>query len=171
MLAGAIALGIKSPEVVRLSALVSAFSSLVSITAARSEVAALLALGDYGATLYLGGDFSRVHEFPRHGLAAVSTIDGKPTAWKPSVDGDVYTLVPHGGRVFVGGDFEAVDGLPVDLLAHSLEGDGYLTYNLNKHVGARFGVRAWDASHVWGSPLNTGSITNVGPYLGGTARF
>ena len=55
--------------------------------------------------------------------------------------------------------------------AHSLELDGYAMFNFNKHVGAQIGVRGWDASHVWGSPLNTGSITIVGPYFGGTARF
>jgi|KBSMisStandDraft_5_1062788.scaffolds.fasta_scaffold01196_10 hypothetical protein len=55
--------------------------------------------------------------------------------------------------------------------AHSLEIDGYVMYNFNKHVGAQVGVRAWDASHVWNSPLNTGSFTVVGPYFGGTARF
>jgi hypothetical protein len=55
--------------------------------------------------------------------------------------------------------------------AHSLEIDGYGTYNLNKHVGVRVGVRAWDASHVWGSPLNTGEVTVVGPYFAGTVRF
>ncbi|HUK34242.1 MAG TPA: hypothetical protein VLV86_10045 [Vicinamibacterales bacterium] len=55
--------------------------------------------------------------------------------------------------------------------AHSLEIDGNVTYNFNKHVGAQIGVRAWDAGHVWNSPLNTGSITVVGPYVGGTGRF
>jgi hypothetical protein len=55
--------------------------------------------------------------------------------------------------------------------AQSLEIDGNFTYNLNKHVGAQIGVRAWDASHTWGSPLNTGSITVVGPYVGGVGRF
>ena len=55
--------------------------------------------------------------------------------------------------------------------ARSLELDGYAMFNFNKHVGAQIGVRAWDASHVWSSPLNTGSVTIVGPYVGGTARF
>jgi len=55
--------------------------------------------------------------------------------------------------------------------AHSAEIDGYATYNFNKHVGASVGVRAWDAMHVWGSPLNTGEVKIVGPYVSGTARF
>jgi hypothetical protein len=55
--------------------------------------------------------------------------------------------------------------------AHSAEIDGYATYNLNKHVAVQVGVRAWDAIHVWGAPLNTGEVKIVGPYIGGTGRF
>lgn len=55
--------------------------------------------------------------------------------------------------------------------AHSLDIDGYLTWNLNKHVGIKGGYRLFDASHVWSSPLNTGSLTIKGPYAGATARF
>ena len=77
------------------------------------------------------------------------------------------------GRFSVTADFFGFDlpGSGTSTHAHSLELDGYAMFNLNKHVGAQIGVRAWDASHVWGSPLNTGSITIVGPYVGGTARF
>ena len=55
--------------------------------------------------------------------------------------------------------------------AHSAEIDGYAMYNLSKHVGVRVGVRAWDATHVFGSPLNTGEIKVVGPYVSGVGRF
>ena len=55
--------------------------------------------------------------------------------------------------------------------AHSAEIDGYAMYNLSKHVGVHVGVRAWDAVHVWGSPLNTGEIKVVGPYISGVGRF
>lgn len=77
------------------------------------------------------------------------------------------------GRFSVTAEFFGFDlpGSGNSTHAHSLELDGYATYNINKHVGAQIGVRAWDASHVWGSPLNTGSFTVVGPYFGGTARF
>ena len=55
--------------------------------------------------------------------------------------------------------------------AHSAEIDGYAAYNLTQHMGFRVGVRAWDAAHVFGSPLNTGAIKVVGPYVSGVARF
>ena len=54
---------------------------------------------------------------------------------------------------------------------HMLEIDGYLTFNANKHIGVQGGYRYFDTTHVWGSPLNTGSMTIGGPYVGGTAHF
>jgi len=76
-------------------------------------------------------------------------------------------------RISVTADFFGfwLPGSGTSTHAHSLEIDGYGMFNFNKHVGAQVGVRAWDAAHVWSSPLNTGSITVVGPYVGGTARF
>lgn len=49
--------------------------------------------------------------------------------------------------------------------------DGYLTFNANKHIGVQGGYRSFDTTHVFGSPLNTGSMTIGGPYIGGTAHF
>jgi len=76
-------------------------------------------------------------------------------------------------KLSVTADFFGFDlpGSGTSTHAHSLEIDGYVMFNFNKHAGAQVGVRAWDASHVWNSPLNTGSFTVVGPYVGGTARF
>ncbi len=70
-------------------------------------------------------------------------------------------------------DFMGFDlpGSDTSTHAHSLNLNGYLTYNFNKHIGAQVGYRLFDASHVWGSPLNTGSFTIGGPYAGGTVRF
>jgi hypothetical protein len=118
------------------------------------------------------------------GMAAVSSMNISAAMANSAQSGtaSVNILMPGLGvigrfyaasKFSVTGEFFGFDlpGSGTSTHAHSLEVDGYLTYNLNKHVGARFGVRAWDASHVWGSPLNTGSVTIVGPYLGGTARF
>src|SRR4051794_27267333 len=58
-----------------------------------------LALSGDGSTLYVAGDFGRVGTAPRAGLAAVAADTGKPTPWKPRVDGAVYTIVPAGPRV------------------------------------------------------------------------
>jgi hypothetical protein len=85
-------------------------------------------------------------------------VTGRYYLWKKmSVTVDFYGFLLPGGEATTH--------------AHSAEIDGYATYNLNKHIAVQVGVRAWDAIHVWGSPLNTGEIKVVGPYVGGTGRF
>ena len=54
---------------------------------------------------------------------------------------------------------------------HVMQVDGYATFNFTKHAGVQAGFRSFDTAHVWGSPLNTGSMTIFGPYVGGTAHF
>jgi len=77
------------------------------------------------------------------------------------------------GKVSVTGEFMVFDlpGGDTSTHARSIEIDGYLLYNFHKHAGVQLGYRSFDASHVWGSPLNTGTFTIRGPYVGGTARF
>ena len=71
------------------------------------------------------------------------------------------------GEVFV---FD-LPGNATSTHGHIIQVDGYATFNMNKHLGVQGGFRAFDSSHVWGSPLNTGSMTVLGPYVGGTAHF
>jgi hypothetical protein len=78
-------------------------------------------------------------------------------ASKVSVTGDVLFFDLPGGATSTHG--------------HILEIDGYATFNFTKHAGVRAGYRSFDTTHVWGSPLNTGSMTIRGPYVGGTAHF
>jgi hypothetical protein len=54
---------------------------------------------------------------------------------------------------------------------HSTQIEGYATVNASKYVGLQAGYRSFFMSYVWGSPLNTGSMTIGGPYLGGTVHF
>jgi hypothetical protein len=77
------------------------------------------------------------------------------------------------GNVSVTGELMFFDlpGGDTSTHAHRLDIDGYLLYNFHKHAGVQLGYRSFDASHVWGSPLNTGTLTIRGPYVGGTARF
>jgi hypothetical protein len=118
------------------------------------------------------------------GMAAVSSMNISTAMANSAQSGtaSVNILMPGLGvtgryylaeKFSVTADFFGFDlpGSGTSTHAHSLELDGYAMFNFNKHVGAQIGVRGWDASHVWGSPLNTGSITIVGPYFGGTARF
>jgi len=77
------------------------------------------------------------------------------------------------GKVSVTGDFLFfyLPGSATSTHGHVLEGGGYITYNINKHVGAQVGFRVFDTAHTWSSPLNTGSMTIPGPFVGGTAHF
>src|ERR1043166_397618 len=77
------------------------------------------------------------------------------------------------GRVSVTGDFLVFDlpGSATSTHGHIVNAGGYVTYNINKHVGAQLGYRFTDTSHTWGSPLNTGTLTIGGPFVGGTAHF
>jgi hypothetical protein len=88
------------------------------------------ALSEDGRTLYIGGNFTRVRENPRglpggslavRDLAAIDVATGTPLrAWKPKVTGDgavVHSLAVKGGRVFIGGNFTAVEEEPRTNLA------------------------------------------------------
>jgi len=77
------------------------------------------------------------------------------------------------GRVSVTGDFLVFDlpGSATSTHGHIVNAGGYVTYNINKHVGAQLGYRFTDTSHTWGSPLNAGTLTIGGPFVGGTAHF
>ncbi len=77
------------------------------------------------------------------------------------------------GNLSVTGDFLvfALPGSDTSTHGHMLQAGGYATYNINKHVGAQVGYRFFDTAHSWDSPLNTGSMTIGGPFVGGTAHF
>jgi hypothetical protein len=42
---------------------------------------------------------------------------------------------------------------------------------MSRFVGVQGGYRSFNASHVWGSPLNTGTFAIGGPYVGGIVRY
>lgn len=77
------------------------------------------------------------------------------------------------GNTSVTGDFLYfyLPGSGTSTHGHVLQGGGYVTYNLKKHFGAQVGFRVFNTAHTWGSPLNTGSMTIPGPFVGGTAHF
>lgn len=77
------------------------------------------------------------------------------------------------GNLSVSGDFIyfMLPGSDTSTHGHVLNAGFYATYNINKHVGAQVGYRFFDTTHVWSSPLNTGSMTIGGPFVGGTVHF
>ena len=72
-----------------------------------------------GSTVYAGGDFTRVSNTTRNGIAAVD-IDGSLLAWNPDVGsslsttgaGEVFSLAIAADTVYVGGYFTSIGGVP-----------------------------------------------------------
>jgi hypothetical protein len=88
------------------------------------------ALSEDGKTLYIGGDFSEVMQNPPgvpgivrsvSNVAAINVETGVAIrTWRPRVTGDgavVRSLVVKNGRVYIGGNFTAVEGEPRKNLA------------------------------------------------------
>jgi len=57
--------------------------------------------------IYFGGAFTTVSSLPRSGAAAMSDDPAAtgPSAWVPSINGDVKALAVSGNTIYVGGDF------------------------------------------------------------------
>jgi hypothetical protein len=73
-------------------------------------------LAVHGNTLYVGGAFARLNGVPRANLGALSTADGHLRGFDPQVGGPGGNTIrslavsPGGGRVFLGGYFEKING-------------------------------------------------------------
>lgn len=70
-----------------------------------------------GRLVYCGGHFGGTTAFtgqPRQKLAAVNASDGTLTAFAPQINSPlgVWSLATGGSRLFVGGDFTSVSGVP-----------------------------------------------------------
>ncbi|HEX5742018.1 MAG TPA: hypothetical protein VFY17_10785 [Pilimelia sp.] len=79
-------------------------------------------------TVYVGGDFTAVEDagrtHRRARLAAVDAATGRLTPWNPGADGRVRALTTDGTRIFAGGSFSAVAGVPRARLAALDPGSG-----------------------------------------------
>ena len=70
-----------------------------------------------GSTVYLGGYFANVDATPRAGVAAVDATDGALQNWNPALTQtsgapNVDAIAVDGSDVYIGGDFDAVQGAP-----------------------------------------------------------
>jgi uncharacterized repeat protein (TIGR01451 family) len=71
-----------------------------------------------GSTIYLGGTFTELDDTastataPASNLAGIDATTGQPTGFAPTVDAEVFALAasPDGSRLYVGGNFNTVNG-------------------------------------------------------------
>jgi hypothetical protein len=93
------------------------------------------ALSEDKRTIYIGGRFTALRDrdgnsFGVTNLAAIDVATGEPVrAWRPRVTGDraiIQSIVAKDGRLFVGGNFSAVNGTPRSNLAEVDPADGSL---------------------------------------------
>lgn len=74
-----------------------------------------LALAD--SQLVVGGNFGGISGQQHICLAAVDTATAFASTWDPDLDGYVWSLLPDGNTLYVGGGFSRAGGLPADGLA------------------------------------------------------
>ena len=84
-----------------------------------------------GSRIYLAGDFTaltdgRGHHVARAGLAALDASTGAPIRWAPSADDLVRAIAasPDGAKIYIGGDFDRINGEPRRHLAAIRASDG-----------------------------------------------
>ena len=69
-----------------------------------------------GASLYVGGHFSRIGGQTRNRVAALDAVSGAVTPWNPSVNAgfpsEIYALAVSGTTVYAGGFFNTIGGQP-----------------------------------------------------------
>ena len=78
-----------------------------------------------GSTVYLGGTFTELDDTastataPASNLAGIDATTGAPTGFAPTLDGEVFALAasPDGSRLYVGGNFNTVNGKPQKKIA------------------------------------------------------
>ena len=94
-----------------------------------------------GASIYVGGDFTRVDGTARARLAAVAADTSQVRAFNPGVNGPVRALAVSEGKVYAGGSFTQVGGV----------GRGHL---------AAFNRDTGQLSRTW-KPTTTGSVLTL----------
>jgi hypothetical protein len=76
------------------------------------------ALARIGGTLYLGFDGeATIGNQLRHGIAAINPPANTPLPWDPQCDGSVYSILPSGSTLYLGGFFSHAGGQARENLA------------------------------------------------------
>ncbi len=89
-----------------------ALNTTFNPTITGTSAAEVMALATSGNTLYVGGNFNHVNGVYRDNLAAFNLTTGALLPWAPTAFGTVLSISPSpdGTEVFLGGDFNQLDG-------------------------------------------------------------
>ena len=108
----------------------------------------VLALGEIGDTMYVGGIFHNIENpqrqatLQREHLFSFNTSTGVIQPFAPNVNGPVWSIVTTGDAVYIGGDFTSVNGVARRGVA-----------KLNPTTGA--------VDQSFQAPFNTGRVTEM----------
>jgi len=78
------------------------------------------AIAPHSGVVYVGGSFSSFGGTAgqvRHGIAAIDSASGKPTAWNPQCSGSVWCISFGDSTVYAGGSFDEIGSQPRNHLA------------------------------------------------------
>ena len=139
-----------------------------------------IAAAENGSRIFIGGSFTEVNGQPRHNLAAIDAVTGALVGgWRADTDGrnpTVRSLAVRGGRLYVGGKFNEIDGVAKQKLAaidvafgHVLHWSTWLNGGVNElrvapdgtvWVGGEFTkIRGQNRPYVGGIDPDTGHPT------------
>lgn len=93
-------------------------TALGSTTWHMAPNAGIMVIASDREDVFFGGFFTSVGDkIGRAGVAAFDAETGLPTGWRADIDGFLRTLVLRDGRIYLGGDFQRVNGVQRPFLA------------------------------------------------------
>ncbi|MCX7589821.1 MAG: choice-of-anchor D domain-containing protein, partial [Patescibacteria group bacterium] len=126
-----------------------------------------LALSSDNQKLYIGGTFTSVDNQPRNRLAAINTSDGSLiNSFNPNINGAIYSLAisSDNQKLYIGGDFESVNGQTRNRLAAINTSDGSLVSGFDTNFdGPVYSIAfSFDNQTLYiGGSFNSGGGKNV----------
>ena len=122
-----------------------------------------------GGIVYVGGEFTEIisprgSTQPANHVAAFDAVTLQPTAWRPSVDGNVLALASSGdgSTIYIGGEFTSVQNSPrVNFAAVSSAG-GLLPWRSNANGSVRAFVVSGSTLYMGGAFRKVQTVSRLG---------